>query len=156
MRKRLMVTGRENGSEPAAWLDLERIARAELTSEDPQHTIEAALDGSGSGWRASSAGAQTIRLSFDDPQTLRRIAVRFEEREGARTQEFVLSWSAADGAPLCEIVRQQYSFSAPDTSVEVETYNVDLQGVGVLELTITPDVAGSGDTVASLALLRLS
>jgi hypothetical protein len=49
------------------------------------------------GWRAASSGTQTIRLIFDEPQRLARIALVFEETETARTQEFALRWSGDGG-----------------------------------------------------------
>ena len=52
-----------------SFLDLERLARVEITSEDPGHPIEAALvPGRGDGWRAAEPGPQTIRVLFDEPQ----------------------------------------------------------------------------------------
>jgi hypothetical protein len=136
------------------WLDLERLARIELTSEDAACPIESALVAHrGAGWRAASAGAQTIRLRFDEPQALRRIRLRFDEPEHARTQEFALSWMAVGGASR-EIVRQQYTFSPPGTTVEVESYDVSLSGVTALELVIVPDISG-GSAHASLAEMRV-
>ena len=56
------------------WLDLETVARVEVTSEDAAHPIESALLTIGAtGWRAQSPGEQTIRLLFEAPQRLRRI-----------------------------------------------------------------------------------
>jgi len=55
--------------------------------------------------------AQTIRLIFDEPQSLRRIALVFEETEIERTQDFVLRWSGDCGGSFQEIVRQQWNFS---------------------------------------------
>ena len=52
------------------WLNLEEIARVEISSEDPQYPIESAFThGEGLGWRASQPGEQTIRLLFDEPKT---------------------------------------------------------------------------------------
>lgn len=142
-------------SEPD-WLDLGRLARVEVTSEDPAHPIEAALvPGGGPGWRAAGAGEQTVRLLFDEPQRLRRVRVSFREDGEGRTQEFVLRWSSDGGRSFREIVRQQYTFSPPGTSRAVEEYRVDLDGVTVLELRIVPDVSGSG-ALASLERLRLA
>jgi len=135
-------------------LDLERIARVEITSEDPAHPIEEALRGGGTGWRAAAPGKQIIRLIFDDPATLRTIELRFEESETFRTQEFSLHWSPDGGGPLREVVRQQYTFSPPGTTYETERYAVDLHPVTVLELHVTPDIAG-GQTRASLSRLRV-
>jgi len=51
-------------------------------------------------------------------------------------------------------VRQQWNFSPPQTTREVETYRVDLVDVTILELVIVPDRSG-GEARASLAQLRL-
>jgi hypothetical protein len=154
MRKKL--TAQQTDAVPhQTWLDVERLASAELSSEDPEHPIEAALRPGGAGWRASAGGRQTIRLAFDEPQHLHRIRLRFEERERGRTQEFVLGWSTDGGGSFREIVRQQFTFSPTGTSVETETYEVDLRGVGPLQLSIVPDIGGS-DAVASLKELRIA
>ena len=42
-----------------------------------------------------------------------------------------------------EILRQQYTFSPPGATREVEDYVVNLHGVTVLELRIVPDIAGA-------------
>ena len=82
------------------------------------------------------------RLIFDRPRKLKRISLVFEETKNSRTQEFVLRWSAERDGTLQEIVRQQWNFSPPHTVTEVEVYRVDLSEVTVLEMTITPDIAG--------------
>jgi hypothetical protein len=82
------------------WLDLDRAASVEVTSEEKDYEIDSALvSGETQGWRAGSQGTQTIRLLFDQPQSLRRISLVFEETETAPTQEFVFRWSA-DGGTL--------------------------------------------------------
>ena len=138
------------------WLDLSRIARVELTSEDLSYPIESALNLiGGSDWRASGPGRQTIRLLFDEPMRIRRVHLVFHEDERQRTQEFVLRWSPDDGRSYREIVRQQFNFAPPESSQEVENYTVDLVGVKSLELSIVPDISG-GEARASLARLRLA
>ena len=115
------------------------------------HPIESALRPDGrESWRAAEPGAQTLRLRFDDPQRLERIRLVFEERDVARTQEFVLRWSGDDGRTYRDIVRQQYTFSPPDTVREVEDYTVQLEGVTTVELHIIPNIGG-GIAWASLA-----
>lgn len=137
------------------WLDLARLAQVELTSEDATYPIESALGpGLGPGWRAAQRGDQVIRILFNEPQRLRRIRLVFDEQERARTQEFVLRWSADSGRTYNEIVRQQYNFSPPGTVREVEDYSVELEGVTTLELRIVPDVSG-GDSYASLAMIQV-
>src|SRR6516164_3209768 len=79
---------------PAAesWLDLNKIARVAVTSEDPNNPIESAFMDGASGWRAGGKGEQTIRLAFDKPQRIHRIFLRFVETQAERTQEFSLQW----------------------------------------------------------------
>ena len=116
------------------WLDLERAAVVEVTSEQRDYPVEAALvAGELRGWRAADSGTQTIRLIFDQPQGLKRIALVFEETETERTEEFVLRWSPDGGRSFREIVRQQWTFSRPNSIREVEDYRVDLSDVTVLE-----------------------
>src|SRR5437762_3833480 len=56
------------------------------------------------GWRAADSGTQSIRLVFDTPQRLTRIAVAFEETVTERSQEFVMGWSGDGGRSFREIV----------------------------------------------------
>jgi hypothetical protein len=138
------------------WLDLDRAAMVEVTSEEKEYPVEAALvSGETRGWRAAYSGTQTIRLIFDEPQRIRRISLAFQENEIKRTQEFVLRWSPDGGRSFREIVRQQWNFSPPDTVREVEEYQVELSDVTVLELIIVPD-NNRGAARASLNSLRLS
>ena len=157
MRKRIINQNPQNVSPvDQSWLDLQRLAQVELTSEEAAHPIEEALIPSvGSGWRAAQAGAQTIRLLFDESQRVRRIQLLFHEDQQARTQEFVLRWSPDAGQSYREIVRQQYNFSPPGMTREFEDYTVDLVGVTALELRIVPDISG-GDARASVAQLRIA
>ena len=141
MRKRVF-TPTPPGIRPhdEGWLDLDRAASVEVTSEEKDFGIDSALvSGETQGWRAASPGTQTIRLLFDQPQRLRRIWLVFEETETERTQEFVLRWSPDGGRAFREIVRQQWNFSPPDTLREVEEYRVEISDVTVLELVIVPD-----------------
>jgi hypothetical protein len=156
MRKRIIGHGpREVAAAEPRWLDLERLAQVEITSEDVDHPIESALvPGTDTGWQAAKPGEQTIRLLFNEPLRLKRIHLLFTEGEVERTQEFVLRWSS-DGQSYREIVRQQYNFSPPEGAREVEDYNIDLDGVTALELKIVPDISG-GRARASLAQLRLA
>jgi len=157
MRKRLITPKPEAvRSRSESWLDVERAALVEITSEDRNFPIESAFVAEETqGWRAAAAGTQTIRLVFDQPQTLKQISLVFEEKESARTQEFVLRWSSDSGSSFREIVRQQWNFSPPETIREVEEYQVQLSNVTILELTIIPNTSG-GTGRASLKSLRLS
>jgi hypothetical protein len=157
MRKRIINRNSEEPSSPDQdWLDLARLAQVEITSEDAEHPVESALIGDGGpGWLAGETGEQTIRLLFDEPQALRQIHLVFEEEKRERTHEFVLRWSGDGGHSYREILRQQYTFSPPGATREIEDYVVNLQGVTVLELRIVPDIS-RGDARASLILLRLA
>ncbi len=158
MRKQIITYGAQESAKPEPdWLDLEHITQIEVTSEEAAHLIESALiPGTELGWRAAESGEQTIRLLFDVPQRIRRIRLLFDEQlGGARTQEFVLSWSPGGTQHSREIVRQQYNFSPPAVTSEVEDYGVDLDGVAALELKIIPDISG-GQACASLVQLRLA
>lgn len=157
MRKRI-ITGETQGppSPDEAWLDLESLASVELTSEDASHPIESALKaGAAPGWRAAEPGRQTVRLLFDEPQRVRRIHLVFHEESQQRTQEILLRWSSDGGRSYREIVRQQYNFSPPETTWEVEDFAVEVVGLTVLEILISPDISG-GPARASIARLRLA
>ena len=157
MRKRIIDQDPQSVSPiDQSWLDLQRLAQVELTSEDAANPIEAALiPGVGPGWRAAQAGEQTIRLLFGEPQRIKHIQLLFHDDQQARTQEFVLRWSPDGGQSYREIVRQQYTFSPPGMTRECEDYAVDLAGVTALELRIVPDISG-GDARASIAQLRIA
>lgn len=157
MRKDIITPESQGGkSSGLQWIDVENLARTEISSEDAAHPIESALrSGAGPGWRAAQPGPQTIRLIFDAPIKLRMVRVEFHEPAVARTQEFVLRWSADQGRTYREIVRQQYNFNPPGTTSEQEDYEVDLAGVTALELCITPAM-GRSDVRASLAQLLLA
>jgi len=144
MHKRLIIPAtRSAGPERDHRLDVSTAALVEVTSEEKDHPIEGALiPGESTGWRASEPGTHTIRLIFDRPQKVTLISLVFEEKEMTRTQEFVLRWSPNRKGSLVVIVRQQWNFSPPHTTTEVEEYRVDLAEVAVLEMTITPDIAG--------------
>ncbi|MGD1024625.1 MAG: hypothetical protein ABR880_17700 [Candidatus Sulfotelmatobacter sp.] len=157
MRKNLIAAIPQTAPAPdKGWLDLDAAALVEVTSEDKEYPVESALVSGGTrGWRAADSGAQTIRLIFDQPQSLRRISLVFEEAKTERTQEFVLRWSADEGRSFREIVRQQWNFSPPNAIREVEEFQVALSAVTVLELVIVPDIS-RGAVRASLTSLRLS
>src|ERR1039457_156825 len=106
MRKRLVTPIPQDApSLDVGWLDLDDAAVVEGTSEEKEYPVEAALvSGEMRGWRAAGSGTQTLRLIFDEPQRLTRIALVFEETETERTQEFVLRWSPDGGRSLRESV----------------------------------------------------
>lgn len=140
------------------WLDLESIARVEITSEDPDFPVENALslnpEHNELGWRAATPGPQTVALVFTVPTYLRRIFAKFMEHATERTQEFVLRYSSVNETDR-EIIRQQWNFSPTGSSQEVEDYTVHLASVTRLELVIDPD-RGRGQCRATLCALRLA
>ena len=138
------------------YLDLEHLAQVEISSESQEHPIELALvEGSETGWQANDPGEQTIRLIFDQPQTIKHIGLVFDEQEHFRTQEFVLLWRKDKEDYFREILRQQYHFSPQHYAQEIENYTVDLKQLKALELRIVPDISG-GEARAKLTRLRLS
>jgi hypothetical protein len=157
MRKRIIGQAPQDASPIYAdWLNVERLADVEITSEDPGHPIESALlSRGGSGWRAADPGRQSIRLLFTAVQPLRRIWLEFAESTIERTQEYVLRWSSDGGQSFHEIVRQQWNFSPQGATYENEDHRVELLKVTILELIIVPDTSGK-IAFASLAQLRLA
>ena len=153
MRKSIAPLPKASTISPTAdgWLDLQEIASAEISSEDPSHPFENALQGKG-GWRAADPGPQVIRLNFDEPQSIRRIRVEFREEHRERAQEFALFASSAAN-PRREIVRQQWTFSPGGSATEVEDYSVDLPATLSLELEIDP---GRHDKSAMATLESIS
>jgi hypothetical protein len=157
MRKRIAdLAQQEAALADQDWLNVERLADVEVTSEDPRYPIEAALlPGRGSGWRAAEPGRQTMRLLFTSPQRLRRIWLVFAESTIERTQEYVLRWSSDGGLSFHEIVRQQWNFSPQGATCETEDHRVELSDVAILELSIIPDTSGNL-AFASLVQLRIA
>jgi hypothetical protein len=149
MRKSIVPLSKASTVSPGSdgWLDLQQIASAEISSEDPQYPFENALRGAG-GWRAADPGPQVIRLNFDEPQAIRRIRLEFREDRVERAQEFAVFASSA-AYPRREIVRQQWTFSPGGSATEVEDYSVDLPAVLSLELEIDP---GRHDKLAMATL----
>ena len=157
MRKRIINSeDKQKINSDQKWLDIEKVAVVEVTSEEEAFPIEfALLPGKASGWCASGQGKQMIRLLFDNPQKLQWISLKFEELEIERTQEYVLRWSPDGGQSYQEIIRQQWNFSPEGATSEIEDYQVELAAVSILELIINPDIS-ERNAVASLKELRLA
>jgi hypothetical protein len=157
MRKRIIELDQERNTDSSQkWLDVEKFAVVEVSSENDAFPVESALmPGTGSGWLASGPGKQIIRLLFDSPQRLQWIRLSFEELEMERTQEIVLRWSKDNGQSYQEIIRQQWNFSPDGATSEVENYHLELPAVTILELSINPDISGR-NAFASLKELRLA
>lgn len=158
MRKSVITpTAGSTASTREEWLDLEKIAQVEISSEDVSMPIEHALGKEATGWKAAGTGPQVIRLQFDVPQAIRRIRLHFVDRTVERSQEFALL--AGSGAELREVVRQQWSFSPQGSTEEVEDYTVELDGVTTIVLKIDPDRSHdpkSSRTYATLQSMKLA
>lgn len=141
-----------------AWLDLEKIARVEMSSEDAVFPIEHAFGAAKTtGWRAAATGPQVVRIHFDAPQKIRRIQVHVIEQAAERAQEFAI-FAETDGGRR-EVVRQQFTFSPSGSTEEIEDYAVELNGVTMIELKIDPDRSHDpklSQSYASLQSLRLA
>jgi hypothetical protein len=155
MRKTIKRSDPELAPEKASWLDVSTIAQVEVTSEDAQYPVESAFaEGDRRGWRAAERGKQSIRLFFDEPQRIRRIWLRFIELHRERTQQFSLQWSKDKTDPLRPLIQQQWNFSPSGSTNQIEDYQVELNGVWMLQLDIDPDIAKE-QAVATLASWRL-
>lgn len=142
------VTATEN------WIVSEEGANVSATAGQASPCSESTLLPEG-GWRAEAPGTRTLRVAFPQPRPIRRIQLVFSELERERTQQFVLQWAPAAGGPWTKIVQQQWNFSPNGSTRETEDYNLNLEGVLVLELTVTPDIKG-GSAIASLDRLLVS
>ena len=156
MKKRIITDTLPSNEElNSRWLDLEVLAEVEVTSEDKGYPIEGALlPNQSHGWKAGIPGKQTIRILFNQTQTIKHIHLCFLETDLVRTQEYVLLCSHDNGLTFEEIVRQQWNFSPDGSNKEVEDHLVALSSVSVLELIITPDI-NNENVFGSLEQLRL-
>ena len=149
---RKKVTGTTERLEEG-WRNLSQCAAFEVTSEEVGSPLENALTPDEKKWIAATPGEQIIRITFDEPQDISKIFLLFEETATARSQEIALSWQQAGQRRWQEIVRQQFNFSPPATTIEKENFNVSLQKASALELLIIPERSGGGR--ASLSQLRI-
>lgn len=137
-------------------LDLAALSDVEVSSENPDYPIEAALlPGFEQGWRAGTPGQQSIRLLFKQPQHIQTVKIAFTESHVARTQQYVLRISQDNGESFQEIVRQQWNFSPNGSTSAAETHRLTAAGVDIVELLINPDIANP-NVFATLQSLRVS
>jgi hypothetical protein len=155
MRKRIVGVGAPAPESGPAWLDLENIATVEVSSEEPGYPVESVfVSGPQPGWRAKDPGEQKLRVIFDEPTPIHVIELHFTESQSERTQEFRLGWESAEGRQTREIVRQQWNFSPHGAVQQVERYDVNLERVSIVELSINPDIANP-NTKATLLKWRM-
>jgi hypothetical protein len=145
----------ESPDDVSSWLDVKALARVEATSEDSRYPIESAFEEHGQGWRAAEVGQQAIRLVFDEPQRIQRIRLCFHEPDTERIQQFTLHWSSDCSAAPRPLVRQQWDFSPPGSIMQIEDFEVDLCGVRVLQLIVSPEIR-HGPAIATLVSWHLA
>lgn len=128
---------------PGPEKDIGALATVFVTSEEPDHPIENAFDaeeGPGaSRWIAGVPGQQTVILAFDAPQAIRKVRLEMEEHDTSRTQEVDLSVSDDGGQTYRHVLRQEYNFSPPGTTMEREEWPLSADGVTHVRLRIKPD-----------------
>jgi hypothetical protein len=138
--------------------DIAALATVGVTSEATDYPIDNAFDShrgpGGSRWVAGAPGPQRLLLTFDAPQTLRRLRLEVEEHEVSRTQDLQVAISRDGGHTYQTLLRQEYTFSPPGTTFEREEWAIPMEGVTHLQLVITPDKGGAPcyATLTTLAL----
>jgi hypothetical protein len=158
LRKQILATQQTLAGRGAAEKDIAALATVLVSSEDPRHPIDHAFDGQrgpgASRWIAAQSGEQTLILAFDTPQTIRKILVEVEEPEISRTQEMAVSISQDGGQTYRELMRQEYNFSPPGTTLEHEEWSIKADAISHLQLTIKPDKGGKAGraTLTTLAV----
>ena len=158
LRKRILAEAPDaRPPMPDEW-DVPALATVLVTSEALDHPIDHLFDSSrgpgGSRWVAGADGEQTLILAFDEPQSLREVAIEAEEVGLSRTQVLCLATSADGGRTYRERVRQEFNFSPSGATFERETWAMPGEGVTHLRLTVRPD-KGSAPGRASLTALTL-
>jgi F5/8 type C domain len=157
LRKQILTTPPTTSGHRAAETDIAAVATVLVSSEDPRHPIDHAFDGrrgpGASRWIAAQPGEQTLILAFDTPQTIRKIRVEVEEPEISRTQEMTVSVSQDGGQTYRELLRQEFNFSPPGTTLEHEEWSIKADAVSHLQLKIKPD---KGGTVGRATLTTLA
>src|SRR6476646_10313390 len=113
---------RELPPEISSWLDLTRIGRCRVTSQDSRYPIESIFEEDGVGWRAAERGKQAIGLFFDKPLRIRRVYLRFIEREAERTQMTSVEWSEDKVNALQPLFERWHSFSPGGSTSLVVDY----------------------------------
>ena len=159
MKDSMCTTTKNSGGELpleiSAWLDMARVGRVKVTSEDSRYPMGSAFEEGGQGWRAAESGKQTITIFLDKPRRIRRICLRFIELEVKRSQKVSLHWSKGQVKNLQLMVERWCSFDPAGSTGKTLDYKVDLVGVRVLQLVIDPDI-WRGRAVASLASFRFA
>jgi hypothetical protein len=158
-RKQILNTKHTESVRRGDEKDIGALATVFVTSEDPRHPIDYAFDseeGPGaSRWIAGTPGQQTVILAFDAPQAIRKVRLEVEERDTSRTQEVDLAISSDGGKTYRHVLRQEYNFSPPGTTMEREEWPFSADGITHVRLTIKPD-KGDRPCRATLTTLAIS
>jgi hypothetical protein len=158
LRKQILTSHPSTSARRPAEKDVAALATVLVTSEEAAHPIDNVFDDSrgrgGSRWIAAEPGEQTLILAFDTPQAIHQVRIEIEEPETSRTQELDLSVSSDGGQTFRELLRQEYNFSPPATTLEREEWTIRADGVSHLRLRIKPDKGGKPcrATLTTLAL----
>ena len=138
--------------------DIAAIATVLVTSESPDHPVDNLFDArngrGGTRWVAAADGEQTVIVAFDTPQVIREVSLETEELDTSRTQALVLSLSRDGGRSYREVLRQEFTFSPPDTTYERERWSVPADGVTHLRVVVQPD-KGNAPRRATLTSLSI-
>ena len=146
LRKEILTRQPSTSYRRAPQKDIAALATVLVTSEDPDHPIDHVFDGQrgpgASRWIAAQPGEQTVILAFDAPQTIHKVRIQIEEPDMGRTQEMDVSISVDRGQTYRELVRQEYTFSPPGTTLEHEEWSINADQVTHLRLRIKPEKGG--------------
>jgi hypothetical protein len=138
--------------------DIASIATVLVTSESPDHPVDHLFDAKsgrgGTRWMAAADGEQTVIVAFDTPQVIREVSLETEELATSRTQALVLSLSRDGGRTYREVLRQEFTFSPPDTTFERENWTVPADGVTHVRVVVQPD-KGNAPRRATLTSLTI-
>jgi hypothetical protein len=138
--------------------DIASIATVLVTSESPDHPVDHLFDArdgrGGTRWVAAADGEQAVIVAFDTPQVIREVSLEVEELDTSRTQALVLSLSRDGGRTYREILRQEFTFSPPDTTFERENWTVPAESVTHVRVVVQPD-KGNAPRRATLTSLTI-
>src|ERR1019366_6709221 len=143
MRKRLISPIRRTGAVlERGWLELDRAAVGEVTSEAAAYPVEGALLNEGErGWRAATPGVQTVRLLLDKPQTIRRIRLATGLPVFLLTVGGLLCLLGCGGSPTSAPILSKDPAPPPPVFIPtaVTTYHNDngRSGANTQEVTLT-------------------
>jgi hypothetical protein len=157
MRKRLIEpTAERPGTVGQGWLDLERAAVVELTSEDKEFPVESAFASEDArGWRAAAPGSQTIRLIFDHRNDSEAYSSFLRKSKRRVHKSSCCDASRMAGAHLKRLFTSSAISLRHNRFAKLNSIRLIFNNVEVLELVIKPEIGG-GMARASLKNPRLS